>query len=199
LTPTTRPVVLSLVAALASPGSRVVDPPSGTGYAVRRHAADPGGMGMSTPAERATPDSSQPPTVVVSGSAAGLAQAISAGRHRLIGDEPVSVGGTDTGPTPYDLLLAALGSCTSMTIGMYARRKEWPLESVTVRLRHSRIHAADCESCETQPVRLDRIDREIQLFGPLREDQRARLLEIANKCPVHRTLTSGVDIQTRLV
>lgn len=140
-----------------------------------------------------------PPTVVVKGSAAGFAQEITAGRHRLLGDEPASVGGTDTGPNPYDLLLAALGSCTSMTIGMYARRKAWPLESVTVQLRHSKVHAADCESCETKPALVDHIEREVQLFGPLSEDQRARLLEIANKCPVHRTLTSRIDIQTRLV
>jgi putative redox protein len=86
-----------------------------------------------------------------------------------------------------------------MTIGMYARRKQWPLESVTVRLRHSKVHAADCESCETQPTLLDRIDREVQLFGPLAEEQRSRLLDIANKCPVHRTLTSRIDVQTRLV
>ena len=86
-----------------------------------------------------------------------------------------------------------------MTIGMYARRKQWPLESVTVRLRHSKVHAADCESCETQPTLLDRIDREVQLFGPLGEEQRSGLLDIANKCPVHRTLTSRIDIQTRLV
>jgi putative redox protein len=135
---------------------------------------------------------------VVRGSAAGFAQEITAGRHRLLGDEPISVGGTDTGPSPYDLLLAALGSCTSMTLGLYARGKKWPLESVTVQLRHSRVHAADCENCETQPALLDRIDREIHLVGPLTDEQRARLLDIANKCPVHRTLTSRIDIQTRL-
>ena len=136
--------------------------------------------------------------VVVTGSAAGFSQEISAGPHRLAGDEPVSAGGTDTGATPYDLLLAALGSCTSITIGMYARRKQWPLERVTVTLRHSKIHAADCASCDTQPALLDQIDREVQLFGALSEEQRSRLLEIANKCPVHRTLMSRIDIQTRL-
>ena len=137
--------------------------------------------------------------VVVTGRAAGFSQEISAGPHRLAGDEPVSAGGTDTGPTPYDLLLAALGSCTSMTIGMYARRERWPLERVTVTLRHSKVHAADCESCETLPTLLDHIDREVQLFGALSEEQRSRLLDIANRCPVHRTLTSRIDIQTRLV
>jgi putative redox protein len=137
-------------------------------------------------------------TVIVSGSAAGFAQQIAVERHRLTGDEPTSSGGTDTGPNPYDLLLAALGSCTSMTVALYARRKGWPLEAVTVRLRHSRIHAADCESCETKEGMLDRIERDVELAGTLSDEQRARLLEIANKCPVHRTLTSEIDIRTRL-
>lgn len=139
-----------------------------------------------------------PRIVTVHGGPVGFAQEIAVGRHRLSGDEPISDGGTDTGPNPYDLLLAALGSCTSMTVTMYARRKQWPLEAVTVRLRHSKIHAADCESCETREGPLDHIDRDLELVGPLSEEQRARLLEIANKCPVHRTLTSEIDIQTRL-
>src|SRR5512134_653318 len=138
-------------------------------------------------------------TVSVHGAAAGFAQEITVGEHRLSGDEPISDGGTDTGPNPYDLLLSALGSCTSMTVAMYARRKQWPLQAVTVRLRHSKIHAADCESCETRQGLLDRIEREVALEGPLDEAQRAKLLEIANKCPVHRTLTSEIDIRTRLV
>ena len=146
------------------------------------------------------PGRPEPRTVIVSGSADGLAQQISAGRHRLLADEPTSAGGTDTGPNPYDLLLAALGSCTSMTLALYARRKQWPLTAVTVKLWHSKIHADDCVSCETKDdVRLDRIDREVELMGPLSDDQRARLLQMANKCPVHRTLTSKIDIQTRLV
>jgi len=140
-----------------------------------------------------------PRMVTVYGSAAGFAQQISVGPHRLAGDEPASVGGTDVGPGPYDLLLAALGSCTSMTLAMYARRKRWPLEAVTVRLRHSRIHAADCESCETKEGSLDLIERDVELAGSLSDEQRARLLEIANKCPVHRTLTAEVHIETRLV
>jgi uncharacterized OsmC-like protein len=137
--------------------------------------------------------------VVVRGSGAGFAQEIFAGRHRLVADEPVSVGGTDTGPSPYDLLLSALGACTSMTVGMYARRKAWPLEEVTVHLRHSKIYAADCAECEAREGMLDRIERDIHFAGPLTDEQRSKLLEIANKCPVHRTLTSEVAIQTRVV
>ena len=142
---------------------------------------------------------SNDPVVVVRGRAADFVQAIEAGRHRLFSDEPAAVGGTDQGPNPYDLLLAALGSCTSMTVALYARRKQWPLEDVVVRLRHSRVHATDCADCETKEGMLDRIDRELELRGPLAEDQRARLLEIASKCPVHRTLTSEIDIRTRLL
>ena len=136
--------------------------------------------------------------VVVRGGAGGFAQEITAGAHRLISDEPVPAGGTDTGPTPYDLLLAALGSCTSMTIGMYARRKQWPLEQVTVRLRHSRAHAEDCSACDQREARLTLIERDIALDGALDAEQRARLLEIANRCPVHLTLTSKIEIRTRL-
>jgi uncharacterized OsmC-like protein len=139
-----------------------------------------------------------PRTVVVSGAASGFAQRIEVGAHLFTADEPASDGGSDTGPNPYDLLLAALGSCTSMTVALYARRKLWPLQSVTVRLQHSKVHASDCESCETKDERLDRIEREIELAGALEPYQRDRLMEIANKCPVHRTLTSKIDIRTRL-
>jgi len=138
-------------------------------------------------------------TVIVMGGATGFAQDIEAGRHRLVADEPVESGGTDTGPSPYDLLLAALGACTSMTVSMYARRKQWPLEAVRVRLQHAKIHAQDCAECETKEGMLDRIEREITLTGPLDAAQRGRLLEIANRCPVHRTLVSEIDIRTRLV
>jgi putative redox protein len=137
--------------------------------------------------------------VIVRGSAAGFAQEIHAGRHRIAADEPASAGGTDTGLSPYDLLLAALGACTSMTVGMYARRKGWPLEEVTVHLRHSKIHATDCAECETKEGMLDRIERDIHFIGPLTDEQRSKLLEIANRCPVHRTLTSEIDIRTRVV
>jgi putative redox protein len=123
-------------------------------------------------------------------------QEIEAGGHRLIADEPVEVGGFGSGLNPYELLLAGLGACTSMTLRLYAERKALPLDRVTVRLAHSRIHAADCESCETKEGMLDRIDRAIALAGDLNEEQRRRLVEIADKCPVHRTLTSEIDIRT---
>ena len=140
----------------------------------------------------------QPGLVIARGAADGFVQEIIAGPHHLRSDEPASVGGSDTGPTPYDLLLAALGSCTSMTMAMYARRKQWPLARVTVRLRHSRVHAEDCAACETQNARLTVIDREIALDGSLDEDQRARLLAIANRCPVHLTLSARIEIRTTL-
>jgi uncharacterized OsmC-like protein len=138
-------------------------------------------------------------SVLVRGSAAGFAQEIQAGKHRLHADEPAAAGGADTGPSPYDLLLAALGACTSMTLGAYARRKAWPLEDITVRLRHSKVHAADCSDCETRDGMLDRIERDIHLAGPLTNEQREKLMEIAGKCPIHRTLTSKIEIKTRAV
>jgi putative redox protein len=119
--------------------------------------------------------------------------------HELASDEPLEQGGADTGPSPYELLAAALGACTSMTLGMYARHKQWPLDEVKVRLRHSRIYAEDCADCDTKEAMLDRIDRDIELAGNLTAEQRARLLEIADQCPVHRTLTRGMLIHTRLV
>jgi putative redox protein len=139
-----------------------------------------------------------PGEVVVRGSAAGFAQEIFAGPHRLQADEPISAGGGETGPNPYDLLLASLGSCTSMTVSMYARRKGWSLAEVVVRLRHSRLHAADCADCESREAYVNHIDREITLSGPLSDEQRSRLVEIAARCPVHKMLTSRIDIETKL-
>ena len=149
-------------------------------------------MNTSTPT---TVDQSKPADVVVRGNARGFLQEVVSGKHNLRADEPVSAGGTDAAPGPYDYLLIALGVCTSMTVGLYARRKQWPLENITVSLRHSRIHAKDCEECETKEGMLDRIDTEIELTGSLTAEQQAKLMEIAAKCPVHRTLKSEINIR----
>jgi uncharacterized OsmC-like protein len=136
-------------------------------------------------------------TVIVRETRRGLfQQEIIAGRHRLTADEPVNVGGLDSGPGPYELLLAALGACTSMTLRLYADRKKLPLARTEVRLRHSRIYAIDCAECETKEGMLDRIERIITLEGDLSAEDHKRLLEIADKCPVHRTLKSEIDIRT---
>jgi len=136
--------------------------------------------------------------VIVRGDATGFAQEILVREHRLHADEPVRAGGADRGPTPYDLLLAALGACTSMTIGLYARRKRLPLESITVRLRHGRIHASDCAECETKEEMIDRIDVVIELGGAIDDAQREELGKIAERCPVSRTLRRGVQIVSRV-
>ena len=137
-------------------------------------------------------------TVTVTETGTGTyTQQITAGAHRLAADEPRPIG-DDTGPTPYDLLLAALGACTSMTLRMYADRKGWPLQRVRVTLRHSRIHAKDCADCETRNGWIDHIDRDIELAGGLDDMQRQRLLQIADRCPVHQTLTSEVRVATSL-
>jgi putative redox protein len=144
------------------------------------------------------PSSEASPQVVVHGTGSGLAQTIRVRKHNLSADEPASSGGTDTGPTPYDLLLSALGACTSMTIGLYARRKGWAVAGIEVRLRHSKIYAADCAECETRDGHIDRIERDIVLTGDLSDEQRKKLFEIAEKCPVHRTLKAEIDIRTRV-
>ena len=123
---------------------------------------------------------------------------VRAGPHRWVADEPESNGGTGAGPDPYDMLLAALGSCTAMTLRMYADLKKWPLERVRVHLDHQRVHAEDCAHCEEDDGPLHRITREIVVEGPLLAEQRARLLHIANRCPVHRTLTGRIEIPTTL-
>lgn len=141
--------------------------------------------------------SNKTPEVVVHGSARSFRQQIIAGKHNLVADEPVIAGGDDAGPDPYDYLLISLGTCTSMTVGLFARRKQMPLEEIAVSLSHSRIYAKDCEECETKEGMLDRIDIEIELTGPLSAEQHANLMEIAGKCPVHRTLTSEINIHLR--
>ena len=139
--------------------------------------------------------------VTVIGGPSSLRQAISAGPHHLMADEPKTsaAGGSDAGPDPYELLLSALGSCTNMTLRMYADRKKWPLKEIRVALTHSKNYANDRVNCEQPAAKLDRIDRRITLIGELSAEQGQRLLEIANLCPVHKSLTSGIDIQTELV
>jgi len=137
--------------------------------------------------------------VVVKSGLFRYSQKIFVGSHVLHADEQGDSGGTDFGPNPYELLLAALGACTSMTVRIYAERKQWPLKSVEVRLAHAKIYAQECATCDTKEGMLDRIEREITLFGDLSDEQRHRLLEIAERCPVHRTLVSEVQICTRLI
>jgi putative redox protein len=170
--------------------------PGGFGVNFRARSAEEAGMTTPDTASDATASEG---TVIVAESGSGTyTQRITAGRHELVSDEPQPIG-SDAGPTPYDLLLAALGSCTSMTVRMYAKRRDWPLEQVRVTLRHSRIHAADCADCETRTGVVDHIDLGIELIGDLDEDQRQRLLLIAGRCPVHQTLTSEIDIATKLL
>jgi uncharacterized OsmC-like protein len=149
---------------------------------------------MNTPTPT-TIDQSRTADVVVRGNAGGFLQEVVSGKHNLRADEPVNVGGSDAAPGPYDYLLIALGVCISMTVGLYARRKQWPLENIIVSLRHSRIHAKDCEECETKEGRLDQIETEIELTGSLTAEQHTKLMEIAAKCPVHRTLKSEINIR----
>lgn len=155
-----------------------------------------GAAAAAAPTARGETDSAAEGVVTVAETGSTrYAQRITAGTHVLSADEPRPIG-EDTGPSPYDLLLAGLGSCTSMTVRMYADRKGWPLRQVRVALRHSRIHAEDCAACETTSGRVDHIDRQLSFDGDLDDDQRQRLLEIADKCPVHRTLRSEIDIST---
>ncbi len=136
--------------------------------------------------------------VIVRTGKVGFHTEILARGHHLVADEPIPLGGANTGPNPYDYLLAALGACTSITLRMYADRKAWPLDGVVVRLKHEKIHAEDCQDCETKSGKLDRIEREIELIGPLDNEQRTRLFEIADMCPVHRTLQSKIIIKSKL-
>jgi uncharacterized OsmC-like protein len=132
-------------------------------------------------------------------SSGNFQQEIVAANHTWFADEPLDVGGDDTGPDPYSLLLGSLGACTSMTLLMYARRKQWPLEHVEIHLTHRRDYLKDCETCSDKPVQIDRIERTIHLTGPLDEAQRARLVEIAKMCPVHRTLSGTIQIEDNLM
>ena len=136
--------------------------------------------------------------VTVTSTSLPFEQVVVAGAHRLIADEPVAAGGADLGPDPYGLLLAALGTCTSMTLKMYARRKDWPLQRVVVTLSHDRLHAEDCKDCDGGKRRVEEIRRRITVEGELTSEQRTRLLEIADKCPVHQTLTARMVITTTL-
>jgi putative redox protein len=140
---------------------------------------------------------STPREVVVRGSARAFAQTVEVDGLRFVADEPTALGGGGVGPTPYDLLLAALGSCTSMTVGLYARAHGWPLDEVTVRLTHERVHETDCAECAEHPRRLDRITLVLELAGALSDAQRDRLRQIAARCPVHKTLTSNIAIEVR--
>jgi putative redox protein len=150
---------------------------------------------MTTPQSDPSPSEG---TVTVTETGAGTyTQQITAGHHRLLADEPQPIG-DDAGPTPYDLLLAALGACTSMTLRMYADRKGWQFDRIQVTLRHSRIHAQDCADCETKVGWVSHIDRDIEITGDLDDVQRQQLMHIAERCPVHQTLTSEVDVATSL-
>lgn len=137
-------------------------------------------------------------TVVVESTGVSYRNEVTVGPFSLVADEPTKWGGTDAGPNPYDFLLTALGTCTSMAIEMYARPKNWPLERVRVTMHHASIHASDCEACETREGNIDRLTREIELIGDLSEEQRQILLDVAEKSPVTKTLTREIEIQTSL-
>ena len=134
--------------------------------------------------------------VVSTSDRAGFRTEVRAGGFEFIADEPVSVGGSGAGPTPYDYMLAALGSCTAMTVRMYAERKQWPLERITVRLRNTPAHIKDCVECETAVVGPRRFDRVVEITGPLTDEQRTRLRQIADRCPVTQTFERGIQIRT---
>lgn len=164
-----------------------------------RHVGAPASPAFAAPAPDPVPAPARTGEVVVTESAPpGYAQSVTDGVHTWVLDEPASVGGTDTGPNPYDVLLSALGACTSITMRMYAGRKGWDLGATSVSLRHSRIHAKDCLDCDSAVGMVDHVERRISLDPGLAPDQRAALLAIADKCPVHRTLTGSVHVTTTL-
>jgi putative redox protein len=141
--------------------------------------------------------SQEPRSVVVSGPATGFRTDVEVGGHHLVVDEPIAVGGADGGPTPYEMLLAGLGACTVMTLRIYADRRKWPLERARVTLQHRKVHAQDCVDCDKRDAKMDVIDRIIFLEGQLDEEQRAKLIEIAERCPVHQTLKGKIQVNTR--
>ena len=171
---------------LAAWAGRYIDAVESAGLAV------PGGA-----VEAAVEDAAGDRVVVAEAGIGRFAQTITAAGHRLTADEPKALGGDDSGPGPYDLLLAGLGACTTMTLRMYAERKGWPLERASVSLTHDKVYLEDCQQCDQRDGKIDRIQRNIRLIGDLDRAQRERLLEIADKCPVHRTLSGPVEIVTR--
>ena len=148
-------------------------------------------------AERETDQTNNQVTACIGKS--GYTTDIMAKGHHLLADEPISTGGTNLGPDPYSYLMSGLGACTAMTLRMYADRKQWPLEGATVKLNHQKIYAADCETCDTREGQLDQIEREIELAGPLDDQQKQRLMQIADRCPVHRTLHSEIVVKSKLI
>lgn len=140
----------------------------------------------------------EPRSVMVVGPTTGFRTEVDVGGHHLVVDEPVPVGGTDAGPSPYEMLLAALGACTAMTLRLYADRRKWPLERVRVSLQHRKVHAQDCADCDHKPAKMDVVDRVVFLDGAaLTDEQRTKLLEIADRCPVHQTMQSRIQVNTR--
>jgi len=141
--------------------------------------------------------SQEPRSVVVAGPGTGFRTDVEVGGHHLVVDEPIAVGGSDAGPTPYEMLLAGLGACTVMTLRIYADRRKWPLERARVTLQHRKVHAQDCVDCDRKDTKMDVIDRVIVLEGALNDEQRTKLLEIAERCPVHQTLKGKIQVNTR--
>ena len=141
--------------------------------------------------------SQEPRKVVVEGPATGFRTKVDVGGHQLVVDEPIPVGGSDQGPSPYEMLLAGLGACTAMTLRIYADRRKWPLERARVTLQHHKVHVQDCIDCDRKAAKMDVVDRIITLEGDLNEEQRAKLMEIAERCPVHQTLQNKIQVNTR--
>ncbi len=146
--------------------------------------------------ERNSPEEDASSWVTATIGLSGYRTEVSARSHAVVADEPLALGGTDLGPTPYEFLLTALATCTVITLRMYADRKQWPLASASVSLRSSRSHERDCEDCETKKVDIGRIESRIDLGGPISDEQRARLVEIAGRCPVKQTLERGITVET---